>query len=56
MQPDFMPPVTTARTIFEAYPDFRALLNVALEDSLGILTWPAIIAATQSVVSGMTSL
>lgn len=53
VQPDFMGPTPTAKTILEAYPDFCALLDAAKGDALGVLTWPAIITSVQLVVSGM---
>ena len=55
MQPDFTQPTPTAKTILEAYPGFCALLDTAKAESLGTLTWPAIIKSAQIVVSGMPS-
>jgi hypothetical protein len=54
-QHDFTPPTPTAQTILNAYPAFSDLLNTAKTESLGVLTWPAIIKATQAVVGGMPS-
>jgi hypothetical protein len=53
LQPDFTPPVPTAKTILGAYQGFCDLLDTAKADSLGTLTWPAIIKAVQTVVSQM---
>jgi hypothetical protein len=53
IQPDFTPPTPTAKTILDAYPGFRAQLDVAKADALGTLTWPSIIKTTQIVVRKM---
>jgi hypothetical protein len=55
LQPDFTPPTPTAKTILDGYPTFQSLLHQARKDSLGTLTWPAIIKSTQLVVSQMPS-
>jgi hypothetical protein len=55
VQPDFTPSTPTAKTILDAYPEFSDLLKTAKADSLGVLTWPAIIKATQVVVGKMLS-
>ncbi len=53
MQPDFTQPTPTAKTILDAFPNFRALLDKEKADALGTLTWPSIIKSTLVVVSGM---
>jgi hypothetical protein len=55
LQPDFEPPVPTAKTILGAYPAFCTLLDAAKADALGTLTWPAIVKAAESVVSAMAT-
>jgi hypothetical protein len=55
LQPDFTPPTPTAKTIFDAYPEFSAQLDAAKAEALGTLTWPSIIKAAQIVVSQMPS-
>lgn len=55
IQPDFTAPTPTAKTIFEAYPDFCVRLGAAKANELGTLTWPAIIKNVQFVVSEMAS-
>jgi hypothetical protein len=55
LQPDFTPPTPTAKTILDAYPGFCALLEKAKNDSLGSLTWPAIVKSAQMTVSQMPS-
>ena len=53
LQPDFTPPAPTAKTILGAYPGFCAQLDKAKTDSLGTLTWPAIVKNVGVVVSAM---
>jgi hypothetical protein len=53
LQTEFSLPTPTAKSILAAYPAFLALLAQAKVDSLGTLTWPAIIKSAQLVVSQM---
>ena len=53
LQPDFTPPTPSAKTILGSFAPFRDLLIKFQEQSLGTLTWPAIIKATESVVAQM---
>jgi hypothetical protein len=52
-QPDFTAPTPTAKTILDSFEPFRALLEKAKQDSLGDLTWPAIIESARVTVNGM---
>lgn len=50
LQPDFTPPVPTARLIHESYPGFQAALGRVRADALGSLTWPQIVRTAVDVV------
>jgi hypothetical protein len=52
-QPDFTAPTPTAKTILDSFAGFRALLDQATLESLGDLTWPAIVKSAQVTVNGM---
>jgi hypothetical protein len=56
LQPEFSQPTPTAKSILQAYPTFLSQLVQAKSDSLGTLTWPAIIKSAQLSVSQMPSL
>jgi hypothetical protein len=53
IQPDYSPPSPSARMILEAYPKLEAMLAEAKKDSLGYLSWPAILKSVERVVSEM---
>ena len=55
LQPEFSPPTPSAKSILDAYPSCMALLAQSKTDSLGTLTWPAIIKCIQLVVSELPS-
>jgi hypothetical protein len=52
-QPDFTRPTPTAKTILDSFDPFRALLEKAKQDSLGDLTWSAIIENARVTVTAM---
>jgi len=52
-QADFIAPTPTATSILASFEPFRALLEKAKQDSLGDLTWPAIIESARVTVNGM---
>jgi len=53
IQPDFSPPAPSPRSILEAYPKLISRLDLAKADSLGHLTWPAIVESVERVITAM---
>lgn len=52
-QPEFTRPTPAAKTILDSFEPFRALLEKARQDSLGDLTWSAIIESARVTVNAM---
>lgn len=55
MQSDFMQPTPTAKTILDAFPNFRVQLETEKANGLGTLTWGSIIICAQTTVREMPS-
>lgn len=51
LQPDFTPPVPSAKTILDSYPAFCERLAVAKTEALGALSWPTIVRAAEAIAS-----
>ncbi len=53
IQPDYSPPAPSPREILEAFPQLIELLEEAIADGLGHLTWRVIVRSVERVISAM---
>lgn len=56
IQPDFTPPVPSAKAILEGYPNYCENLAKVKADALGDLTWPDILREAQAAMDGLEAL